>query len=60
MAAALEQSLNEKLGILMRYESSQYKASASPRIKVLLIDRKIDAMSPLLYSYFYGPIAMEL
>lgn len=38
----------------------QYKLSSSPRVKILVIDRKMDAMSPLAYSYFYGPIFNEL
>jgi hypothetical protein len=60
LAASLEEALGSKLGVLERHGSSQYKESGSPRMNVLLLDRKLDAMSPLLYSYFYGPIAHEL
>ena len=60
LATAVEQALNSKVGVLERHGSSQYKESGSPRVTVLLIDRKLDPMSPLLYSYYYGPIAQEL
>jgi hypothetical protein len=57
---AVEQALNSKVEVLERHANTQYKESGSPRVTVLLIDRKLDPMSPLLYSYFYGPIAQEL
>lgn len=60
LSSALKQRLEEKLSILESHQCKEYSSSSSPRLKVLVLERKIDQMSPLAYSFHYGAIAQEI
>lgn len=60
LSQKINETLEEKLSVLESHKCGEYVSVSSPKIKVLILERKIDQMSPLLYSYHYGAITQEM